>query len=109
LHIEPRAFDYYKVLPGQGKYFDPSFHEKGKGPWPNNKVPTERHSTDVITDLSIEYIKRLDKSRPFFLMHHYKAPHDFFEWRLLWLTAGWAVWARISGGRTVCNCFETTP
>jgi arylsulfatase A-like enzyme len=79
LHIEPTAFDYYKVLPGQGKYFDPTFHEKGKGQWPNNKVQTEGHSTDVITDLSIEYIRGLDKSRPFFLMHHYKAPHDFFE------------------------------
>lgn len=79
LHIEPTAFDYYKVLPGQGKYFDPAFHEKGKGQWPNNKVQTEGHSTDVITDLSIEYIRGLDKSKPFFLMHHYKAPHDFFE------------------------------
>jgi arylsulfatase A-like enzyme len=79
LHIEPTAFDYYKVLPGQGKYFDPTFHEKGKGQWPNNKVQTEGHSTDVITDLSIEYIRGLDKSKPFFLMHHYKAPHDFFE------------------------------
>lgn len=79
LHIEPTAFDYYKVLPGQGKYFNPSFHEKGKGLWPNNRVQTEGHSSDVITDLSIDYLKRLDKSRPFFLMHHYKAPHDFFK------------------------------
>ena len=79
LHVEPVAFDYYKILPGQGKYFNPEFHEKGKGTWPKNKVKTEGHSTDVITDLSINYIKNRDKSKPFFLMHHYKAPHDMFE------------------------------
>lgn len=80
LHIEPTAFDYYKVLPGQGKYFNPTFHEKGQGEYPNNKVKSEGHSTDVITDLAIDYIKNLDKSKPFFLMQHYKAPHDFFEY-----------------------------
>lgn len=79
LHREPKAFDYYKVLPGQGKYFNPSFHEKGKGEWPKNKVQTKGHSSDVITDVTIDYLKNLDKSKPFFLMHHYKAPHDMFE------------------------------
>ncbi|MBK1875939.1 sulfatase family protein [Pelagicoccus mobilis] len=80
LKKEPAAFDYYKVLPSQGKYFNPTFLEKGKGEWPKNKVESEGHSTDVITDLSIDYLKNLDKSKPFFLMHHYKAPHDFFEY-----------------------------
>ncbi|WP_066631021.1 sulfatase family protein [Labilibacter marinus] len=80
LHEEPVSFDYYKVLPGQGKYFNPSFLEKGKGQWPKNKVKSEGHSTDVITDISIDYIKNVDKKKPFFLMHHYKAPHDFFEY-----------------------------
>ncbi|MGQ1785061.1 sulfatase family protein [Saccharicrinis sp. GN24d3] len=79
LHEEPSAFDYYKVLPGQGKYFNPAFNEKGKGTWPKNKVKSKGHSSDVITDLSIDYLKNVDKSKPFFLMHHYKAPHDFFE------------------------------
>lgn len=80
LKNEPAAFDYYKVLPSQGEYFDPVFQEKGKGTWPQNRVETKGHSTDVITDLSIDYIKGLDKSKPFFLMHHYKAPHDMFEY-----------------------------
>ncbi|TXG39121.1 sulfatase family protein [Seonamhaeicola maritimus] len=80
LHNEPIAFDYYKVLPGQGKYFNPSFHEKGKGEWPNNKVKSVGHSSDVITDVTIDYLKNRDKTKPFFLMHHYKAPHDMFEY-----------------------------
>lgn len=80
LHNEPNDFDYYKVLPGQGKYFNPSFNEKGKGEWPNNLVKSVGHSSDVITDTAIEYLKKLDKSKPFFLMHHFKAPHDMFEY-----------------------------
>ncbi len=79
LHHEPALFDYYKVLPGQGDYFNPDFHEKGKGTWPDNLVTSEGHSSDVITDLSIDYLENLDRSKPFFLMHHYKAPHDMFE------------------------------
>jgi len=79
LETEPVAFDYYKVLPGQGKYFNTNFHEKGKGEWPKNIVKSEGHSTDVITDNVIDYLEHRDKTKPFFLMHHYKAPHDFFE------------------------------
>lgn len=79
LKNEPQAFDYYKVLPVQGKYFNPVFREKGKGKWPKNIVKHEGHSSDVITDLTLDYLKKRDKSKPFFLMHHYKAPHDMFE------------------------------
>lgn len=40
----------------------------------------EGHSTDRITDISLDWLKnKRDKSKPFFLMHHYKAPHDMFE------------------------------
>ena len=76
---EPEAFDYYKVLPVQGKYFDPEFREKGKGQWPDNLVGHKGHSTDIITDLSIDWLKNRDTEKPFFLMHHLKAPHDDFE------------------------------
>ncbi len=79
LHEEPN-FDYYKVLPGQGKYFNPEFRDKSRGPWPNNLVRHEGHSTDVITDLALDWLRNRDKTRPFFLMHHYKAPHDMFQY-----------------------------
>jgi uncharacterized sulfatase len=79
LKNEPSAFDYYKVLQGQGKYFNPSFLEKGKGSWPKNKVKTTGHSSDVITDITLDYLKHRNKKKPFFIMHHYKAPHDMFE------------------------------
>ena len=80
LKNEPVNFDFYKVLPSQGQYFNPTFLEKGKGTWPKNEVKSVGHSSDVITDLTINYLKGVDKSKPFFVMHHYKAPHDMFEY-----------------------------
>ncbi|MCJ8163297.1 sulfatase [Pontibacter sp. E15-1] len=77
---EPAAFDYYEVLPVQGKYFNPDFRKKDEGAWPNNLVTYQGHSTDIITDRTLDWLKnRRDKDQPFFLMHHYKAPHDDFE------------------------------
>ena len=78
LKLEPN-FDYYKVLPGQGSYYDPSFREKGKGAWPNNMVKMTGHSSDCITDSVLGWLKGRDRTRPFFLMYHFKAPHDMFE------------------------------
>ena len=79
LKKEPAAFDYYSVLPDQGDYFNPTFRIQGKNEWPDNAVQHEGHSTDVITNLTIDWLKNRDKDTPFFLMHHYKAPHDMFE------------------------------
>ena len=85
LHEEPASFDYYCVLPGQGKYFNPSFHRKGSGIWPDNLIQTgnniydSEHVSDAITDFSIQWLKNRDQTKPFFLMHHFKAPHDNFE------------------------------
>ena len=79
LKTEPVHFDYYKVLPGQGKYFDPQFREKGKGRWPKNLVEHKGHSSDVITDVASDWLAHVPSDSPFFLMLHYKAPHDMFE------------------------------
>jgi arylsulfatase A-like enzyme len=79
LKAEPN-FDYYKVLPGQGKYHNPDFKEKGKGEWNKNIVKMGGHSSDCITDSTLHWFKNIrNKEKPFFLMHHYKAPHDMFE------------------------------
>ncbi|SDE72915.1 uncharacterized sulfatase [Pricia antarctica] len=80
LHEEPASFDYYYVLPGQGQYFDPEFLVQGDKAWPKNVVKTSGHSSDKITDATLDYLKnKRDPNRPFFLMHHFKAPHDDFE------------------------------
>ena len=88
----PDAFDYYNVLPGQGKYFDPILYTREEGQRKDtigfgqghrravNVTQYTGHSSDVITDITLDWLdnKRL-KDQPFFLMHHYKAPHDDFE------------------------------
>ena len=81
LKDEPVNFDYYSVLPGQGKYFDPEFRVRGEKPWPENMISmVGSHSSDAITDISLEWLREIrDTSKPFFLMHHFKAPHDMFE------------------------------
>ncbi len=91
LKYAPEAFDHYEVLPLQGKYHNPELYARdgktaktirfGKtGKREVNVNQYEGHSSDIITDLSIEWLtKKRDKSKPFFLMHHFKAPHDKFE------------------------------
>jgi len=72
LKSEPTGFDYYKVVPGQGKYFDPLFREKGS--WPET-VEEKGYVTDVITDEAIRFMQNAGSEQPFFLMCHHKAPH----------------------------------
>ncbi|MDE0629008.1 MAG: sulfatase [Bryobacterales bacterium] len=76
------AFDYYCVLPGQGSYFNPVMRESG-GRWPDHvrrfSAYDSVHSTDAIVKASIDWLKQRDRERPFFLMTHFKAPHDNFE------------------------------
>ncbi|SEQ06695.1 sulfatase family protein [Neolewinella agarilytica] len=80
LKAEPAAYDYYHVLESQGKYFDPEFRSSDAGDWPDNFVKYKGHSSDIVTDVTLNWLKtKRKKDQPFFLMHHYKAPHDDFE------------------------------
>ena len=72
LFSDPTGFDYWNILPGQGRYHDPAMIELGK-----QKV-IDGYVTDIITDLSIDFLKNRPKDKPFFLMCHHKAPHR--EW-----------------------------
>jgi len=72
LMCEPKGFDYYRVLDDQGKYFNPTF----KGPETNGEYIQEMgYATDLITDHCIEFLDSRDKTKPFMLMMHHKAPH----------------------------------
>ena len=53
LHDLPTAFDYYKVLPGQGKYFDPEFFEIGI----KKKFRMKGHSSDCIMDSALTWFE----------------------------------------------------
>ncbi len=83
LEAEPAAFDYYSVYPGQGSYFNPIYLERGPKPWPQNTRRVagsdSTHESDAVTDISLAWLKSRKSGKPFFLMHHFKAPHDNFE------------------------------
>jgi arylsulfatase A-like enzyme len=73
LQSDPVMFDYWRVLIGQGPYYNPRFRTP-KGP-----IDIEGYTTDVITDLVLEWLqKERDPDKPFFLAYQHKAPHR--EW-----------------------------
>jgi arylsulfatase A-like enzyme len=74
LGSDPVGFDRWKILPGQGVYFNPVFYTAS-----DEKTYTGRYVTDVITELGIDFIRNRPKDRPFFLMLHHKAPHRPWE------------------------------
>jgi len=80
LNGKMQGFDYWEVLPGQGKYWNPTFiTEKGRTNYPG------KHSTDVITDRALNWLKnREEKDKPFMLMVHFKAPHRHWEPTTRW-------------------------
>jgi arylsulfatase A-like enzyme len=69
---DPTGFDFWQILPGQGVYYNPPMIRNGEN------VTMDGYVTDVITDLSLDWLKRRDKSKPFLLMSQHKAPHR--EW-----------------------------
>ena len=69
----PTGFDYWNVLPGQGLYHDPNVVEMGK----EKVIPG--YVTDIITDCSLDWLRRRDPARPFCLLCHHKAPHRRWE------------------------------
>ncbi len=69
------GYDYYAMTRSQGSYWNPSLAAKD-----GEKVKREGYVTDVYTDLSIEWLDKRDKEKPFFLMTHYKAAHGPWEY-----------------------------
>ena len=70
---DPTGFDYWHILPGQGVYYNPPMIENGK------RVKHEGYVSDIITDLSLDWLKKRDPAKPFLLMVHHKAPHREWE------------------------------
>ncbi|WP_406683789.1 sulfatase [Seonamhaeicola sp. MEBiC1930] len=74
-------FDYYCVLPGQGRYWDPVL--KTKVNWQDymdGGKPYKGFSSDVIADMTIDWIENRDESKPFMMMCHFKATHEPFDY-----------------------------
>lgn len=70
---DPTGFDHWEILPGQGVYYNPPMIRNGE------RVVHPGYVTDVITQASLEWLKKRDPNRPFLLMCHHKAPHREWE------------------------------
>ena len=66
----PKGFDEFKILPGQGDYYNPTFNTS------EGDTTITGYVTDIITDLTIDWLaKRRNPNQPFLLMYLHKAPH----------------------------------
>ena len=70
----PKGFDQFKILPGQGTYYNPDFITKDSG-----RVNIEGYTSDIITNMTLDWLENERKDdQPFFLAYLHKAPHR--EW-----------------------------
>jgi len=69
LKTDPTGFDTWKILNGQGEYYNPLIIENGV------EKQITGYTTDIIGDLSIDVLKDFDSDKPFCLLVHNKAPH----------------------------------
>ncbi len=74
LQSYPTGFDYWKILPGQGSYYQPTFINMS-----GDTVKQKGYATDVVTDEAISWMsEKRDQKKPFLLYLHHKAPHRNF-------------------------------
>ncbi|NVJ64492.1 MAG: sulfatase [Flavobacteriaceae bacterium] len=67
----PKGFDQFKILPGQGAYWNPDFITKNEG-----EIRVDGYATDIITDFTLDWLQEeRDPAKPFLLMYLHKAPH----------------------------------
>lgn len=66
----PTGFDYWDILIGQGDYYNPDFICNGK------RLRRPGYVTNIVTDVALDWLtNKRDKSKPFCLLLHNKAPH----------------------------------
>jgi arylsulfatase A-like enzyme len=70
----PKGFDQFKILPGQGRYYNPEFITKNEG-----KIKVDGYTTDIVTEMTLDWLEEeRDPEKPFLLFFLHKAPHR--EW-----------------------------
>ncbi len=74
LESDPTGFDFWRILEGQGPYYNPVLIENGQ------RVRHEGYTTDILTDVALDFLqKKRDPNKPFVLMYQHKAPHREWE------------------------------
>lgn len=71
LHSHPVGFDFWRILPGQGAYYNPDFIEMD-----GSRQRYVGHCNDLVTDFGIKWMAEdRDTEKPFVAMIQFKAPH----------------------------------
>ena len=61
----PKGFDQFKILPGQGAYYNPEFITKNEG-----NIKVDGYVTDIVTDMTLDWLQKERKpNQPFMLMY----------------------------------------
>ena len=69
LKSDPTGFDEWRVLRGQGEYYNPTIRDS------TGEQQIIGYVSDVITDLALDALENRDREKPFCLLVHHKAPH----------------------------------
>ena len=81
LKDKPSGFDFFNILPGQGRYKNPILKNNENWEFGNKGGKEyEGFSSDVIMEESIKWLDQRDKEKPFMLMTHFKATHEPFDY-----------------------------
>ncbi|MBO6576921.1 MAG: sulfatase [Rhodothermales bacterium] len=69
LKSAPTGFDHWQVLIGQGPYYNPPIRTA------TDTTIVEGYTSDIITDLALDWLDQRADDSPFLLMYQHKAPH----------------------------------
>ncbi|GAA5141471.1 sulfatase [Prosthecobacter algae] len=71
---EPRpGYDWFVTHKGQGKYFDTEFNFHGQ-----KREVVKGYYTTVVTDLTLDWLKKQNADKPWCMFLGHKAPHSFY-------------------------------
>jgi N-acetylglucosamine-6-sulfatase len=70
-----KGFDHWLSFRGQGVYYDPVFNINGK----RIQQPKGSYTTDLLTDHTIDWLNKRNKSKPFFIYLSHKGVHAEFQ------------------------------
>ncbi|VGO18824.1 Arylsulfatase [Pontiella sulfatireligans] len=74
IKTKPQGFDDYRVVEGQGTYFDPKYDGPG-----GIKEEVKGYSSDKYTDKALDWLQDRDRTKPFCMMLQFKAPHHPYD------------------------------
>lgn len=79
LKKKPSGFDDFCVFHDQGEYYNPIM--KTEDNWVDDDIAKAGDtipgfSTDIVTDMTIDWIRNREKDKPFMMFCHFKATHE---------------------------------